>query len=90
MGITLVDVHLNWLNLFHFLILEEGLLIILTDCMIFLSPFLDVTRMSQSAVSFPRTARLWNSLSIECFSLTYDLSSFKSRINRRLLTLGAF
>ena len=25
---------------------------------------------------FPRTARLWNSLPIECFPLTYDLSGF--------------
>ena len=25
---------------------------------------------------FPRTARLWNSLPIECFSLTYDLIGF--------------
>ena len=31
---------------------EGGLLIILIDCMIFLSPFLDVTRMSMSTVSF--------------------------------------
>ena len=30
---------------------------------------------------FPRTTRLWNSLPIECFALTYDLSGFKSRIN---------
>ena len=31
-GITLVDVlHLNWLNWFHFLILEGGQLVILTD-----------------------------------------------------------
>ena len=30
---------------------------------------------------FPRTARLWNSLPIECFPLSYDLNSFKSRIN---------
>ena len=51
-GITLVDVHLNCLNSFHFLILEGGLLVILIDCMIFLSPFLDVTRMSMSTVSF--------------------------------------
>ena len=34
----LVDVHLNWLNWFHFLILKGGLLVILIDCMIFLSP----------------------------------------------------
>ena len=39
---------------------------------------------------FPRTARLWDSLPIECFPLTYDLSSFKSRINRYLLTIGSF
>ena len=30
---------------------------------------------------FPRTARLWNSLPVECFPLTYDLSGFKSRMN---------
>ena len=34
---------------------------------------------------FPRTARLWNSMPIKCFPLTYDLSGFKSRINRHLL-----
>ena len=39
---------------------------------------------------FPRTARLWNSLPIECFPLTCDLSGFKSRINRHLLTVGSF
>ena len=39
---------------------------------------------------FPRTARLWNSLPIECFPLTYDLSGFKSRIIRYLLTVGSF
>ena len=39
---------------------------------------------------FPCTARLWNSLPIECFPLTYDLSGFKSRINRYLLTVGFF
>ena len=39
---------------------------------------------------FPRAARLWNFLPIECFRLTYDLSGFKSRINRYLLTVGSF
>ena len=39
---------------------------------------------------FPRTARLWNSLPIECFPLTYELSGFKSRINRYILTVGSF
>ena len=39
---------------------------------------------------FPRTARLWNSLPIECFPLTCDLNGngFKNRINRHLLTVG--
>ena len=50
--IAFLDVHLNWLNWFDFLILEGGLLVILIDCMIFLPPFLDVTRMSMSTVSF--------------------------------------
>ena len=49
---TLVDVHLNWLNWFHFLILDAGLPIILMVYMTFLSPFLDDTRMSMSTVSF--------------------------------------
>ena len=39
---------------------------------------------------FPRTARPWNSLSIECFPFTYDLSGLKSGINRHLLTVGSF
>ena len=39
---------------------------------------------------FPHTARLWSSLPIECFPLTYDLSGFKSRINRHPLTVGFF
>ena len=38
---------------------------------------------------FPRTARPWNSLAIEYFCLTYDLSGFKCRINRHLLTVGS-
>ena len=39
---------------------------------------------------FPCMAKLWNSLLIKCFPLTYDLSGFKSRINRHLLTVGSF
>ena len=38
---------------------------------------------------FPRASRLWNSLPIECFPLTYNLNGFKSRINRHLLTIGS-
>ena len=39
---------------------------------------------------FPRTARFWRSLPIECFLLTYDLNGFKFRINRHLLTVGSY
>ena len=39
---------------------------------------------------FPRTARLWHYLPIECFPLIFDLSGFKCRINRYLLTVGSF
>ena len=89
-GITLVDVLQNWLNWSHVLFLEGDLLIIMIDRMIFLSPFLDVTTMSVYVKSFfSRTARLCNSLAIECFPLTYDPSGFKSRINRHLLSVGS-
>ena len=30
---------------------------------------------------FPHRARLWNSLPVECFPLTYNLNGYKSRIN---------
>ena len=69
MGITLVDVHLNWLKWFLFLFLEGALLIILVDSMI--------------AITIPRyckyvyvnsfflfAARLWNSQPLECFRIT--------------------
>ena len=75
----LVDVLQNWLNWLHFPFLEGGLLVTLIDCMIFLSPFLDVTRISVSTVSFLA----------ECFPLAYDLGGFKSRIKRDLLTVSS-
>ena len=53
--------HLNWLNWFHFLILEGGLVVTLIDCMVILLLFLDVTKISVSTVSF----RLLSSLPID-------------------------
>ena len=52
LGITLVHVHLNWLNWFHFVVLEGGLIVILINRTIFLSPFLDSSRLSMSTVAF--------------------------------------
>ena len=39
---------------------------------------------------FPGTARIWNSLPVECFCLTNDLNGLKSILNRHLLTVGPF
>ena len=44
-------------------------------------------RMYDFSVTIPR---FWNYLPIECFPLTYDLSGFRSTINRHLLTVGSF
>ena len=38
----------------------------------------------------PHTARLWNSLPLECFPLTYNVNGLKSRISRHLLIVGSF
>ena len=44
---------MNWVNWLLFLIFEgENLLFILIDCLILLSPFSDVTKMSILIVSF--------------------------------------
>ena len=85
----LVDVHLNCLNCFHFLILEGGLLVILMmHCFSVTTPRYYKGVYVNSF--FPLTARLGNSLRKECVYLTYDLSGFKSRTNRHFLTLGSF
>ena len=56
----------------------------LIDCMIFCRHYY----MLQESL-FPRAARLWNYLPIECLPLTYNLNGFKSRTNRHLLTVGS-
>ena len=40
-----------------------------------------------TAVSFIHMARFWNSLTAECFSLTFDLNGSKSSVYRHLLFL---
>ena len=39
---------------------------------------------------FRCTVRPWNSLTIECFPLTYNLNGFKAKINRHLLSVRSF
>ena len=51
-GVTSVSVHLNWLKWTLFLILVEGLSIILMGYAILVSPFLGVIKLSLSAVSY--------------------------------------
>ena len=76
----MVDVHLNWLNRFHFFILHY------CDRLHDFS----VTWMLYFNLFFPSTARLWNSMTAECCHLTYDRNGFRSRINRHLLSLDSF
>ena len=59
------------------------------DCMIFLSPFLDVTRTFILTVSF-LALQDSETLSKRYFRLTYDLNGFKSRINKHLITVISF
>ena len=39
---------------------------------------------------FPSIARLWNSLPLDCFPLTFGINGLKSRIKRHILTVGSF
>ena len=68
-GITLVDFHRNslkWLNLFLW-----EVFVILIDCLIYCHHS-SILLGCLHQQFFPRTARLWNSLHIECFPLTHD------------------
>ena len=87
LGITSVDVHLSCLDLLHFVTLVGGLLVI--DYMIFAATIPICYKDVCDNSFFPRTARLWNRLFIECFRLIYDLNGFMSRINKHPLFLGS-
>ena len=80
--------YLNWLNWFQFLILKGVLLVILIDCMIFLSTIPTCYKDVCVKSFFPRTARLWNSPPIECFPLTYV--TFRFFLNRFPVCLNIF
>ena len=71
-------------------VLEGVPLVILIDCMNF---FLSIPRCYKDAYVnkfFPGRARLWNSLPIQCFPLTFYLNASKSRINWHLLNVSLF
>ena len=51
---------------------------------------LDVRRVSMSTVSFLAQVDSGIFLPMECFLLTYDLNSFKPRLERHLLLVGSF
>ena len=89
-GITLVDILQNWLNWFHFLFLLGRSTHYSDRLYDFSVNILGWYKDIYVNSFFPHTARLWNSLPIECFPLTYDLSGVKSRINRHLLTVVSF
>ena len=48
------------------------------------------TRYFYISSFFPGTARIWNSLPVECFCLTNDLNGLKSIINRHLINCRSF
>ena len=89
-GITLLDILQNWLNWFHFLFLLGRSSHYSDRLCDFSANILRWYKDIYVNSFFPHTARLLNSLSIECFPLTYDLSGVKSRINRHLLTVVSF
>ena len=67
-----------------------GLLVILIDYMIFAVAIPKCDKYFYVSSFFFRIARLWDSLPIECFPLTYDINGFKCKINRHRLTVGSF
>ena len=73
----MVVVHLNWLNWFPVLFLEGGLLVVLIDCMISSAIIPRCYKDVYVNSFFPRTARLWNPLPIECCTLNYDLNGLE-------------
>ena len=86
----MVDVHLNYHNWFHFLILEEGLLVIVVDCMVFSATVPRCYKdLCVNSFFLAQLGMLSYRMPVECFSLICDLNGFKSRINRHLLTVGS-
>ena len=62
----------------------------LIDCKSFLSVSLDVIRIFMSTVSFVTQLDSGIPCLLKCFHLNYDLTGFKSRVNRHLLPSDFF
>ena len=92
-GITFVAVHLNQFNWFlHFLILEGGLIIILIDCMIFLSPFQDLCQQFLPMHSWTLELSAYRMLSSDLLFKSLELTLFNCRffLNRFLVCFNLF
>ena len=66
--------YMNWLNCFQFFIITRGPLVIIFGCMIFLSLFINIIRMSLSTNSFNSLAQLDRGI-ITCKMLSFDIWS---------------
>ena len=86
-GFALVDFHLNWLSLFHFLIsMADPPVIRLHAFSVTISGCYEDVYVNKI---FPYIARFLNCLPAKCFSLTYGLDGFKSTVNRHFLSMGS-
>ena len=90
--ITLIDVHLHWMNWFYLLILVAAPVIILIGCIVLYFCHLPLMFFNYVYVNsfFSHTPRTWNLLHAECFPLVYDLIGFNFRVNSHLFSLDSF
>ena len=87
MSITLVNVHLTWLNWFNFVVLVVGPLVVLINCHLFLLSILEVRRMSMSTVS--SLPYLSSEIIYMKNVLAHNLNGLKHRVNIHILSLGS-
>ena len=88
-GISMVDVLQNWLKWFHFLFSRERSTHYSVRSHDFSANIPRCYKDVYVSSFFPGSARLWDSLSVECLHLSYNLNGYKSRITRHLLTANS-
>ena len=89
-GISVVDVLQNWLKWFHFLFSLERSTRYSVRSHDFSANILRCYKDVYVNSFFPGSARLWDSLPVECLHLSYNLNGYKSRITRHLLAADSF